>query len=410
LHSDIADNPAMPWKATDAMKERVKFVLEWEERWNEAQGGPTDMAELCRKYGVSRTAGHGWVKRYRDASHDLRAVEERSRRPHSNPKAFSPEVEDLVVQARKLKPKRGPRKLRAMMVDRYPEVEWPSTSSIGNILKRRGLCRPKRKRLRAPPATEPFANTAAPNDTWCNDFKGKFRMQDGEWCHVLTLLDAETRYLLRAEAMHDPTGNNVEKVLDSAFQEFGLPKAMRSDNGPPFASTGAGRLSKLSVWWLKFGIALERIQPGKPQQNGRLERCHRTLKENVPPAENLMLQRRALDEWRREYNKERPHEALGDVPPERVYRRSLRRYPRKLIKPEPPAWRDACDVDNQGYIRWHKHKLFVSSALAGEIVELERTGNWTWQIRFLDLIIAELDDRKLDRGIRLKRKPQRAEV
>jgi putative transposase len=146
LHSDIADNPAMPWKATDAMKERVKFVLEWEERWNEAQGGPTDMAELCRKYGVSRTAGHGWVKRFRAANHDVRAVEERARRPHTNPKA---------------------------MVDRYPEVEWPSISSAGNILKRRGLSRPKRKRLRAPPATEPFANAVAPNDTWCIDFKGR---------------------------------------------------------------------------------------------------------------------------------------------------------------------------------------------------------------------------------------------
>jgi hypothetical protein len=231
-----------------------------------------------------------------------------------------------------------------------------------------------------------FANTDVPNDTWCIDFKGKFRMRDGEWVHVLTLLDAQTRYLLRAEAM------------------------LRSDNGPPFASTGAGRLSKLSVWWLKLGIALERIKPGHPEQNGRLERCHRTLKEDVPPAEDLILQRRALDEWRREYNDERPHESLGDVPPERLYRRSPRRYPRKLLKPESPPWRDACDVDNQGYIRWRKHKLFISSALAGETVELECIGNWTWQIRFLDLIIAELDDRKLDRGIRLKRKPQPAAV
>jgi putative transposase len=228
---------------------------------------------------------------------------------------------------------------------------------------------------------------------------------------VLTLLDADTRYLLRAEAMLDPTGANVEKVLDSAFQEFGLPTAMRSDNGPPFASTGAGRLSRLSVWWLKLGIALERIEPGKPQQNGRLERCHLTLDEAVnPAAENLVEQRRVIDEWRRDYNEERPHEALADVPPAVVYRRSQRRYPRKLLKPDSPAWREACDVDRKGCIRWRKQKIFVTSALAGEIVELERSGEWTWQIHFLNLVIAELDERKIGRGIVMKRKPLPAEV
>jgi putative transposase len=249
LHTDIADNDAMPWKATDPMKERVNFVLEWERRWDEARGGPVDMSELCRKFGVGRPTGYAWVKRYRDAGLGPTALEEKSRRPLPNPHSISAEVEDLVVQARKLMPRRGPRKLRRILVERHPEVEWPSTSSIGNILKRRGLCPTRKMRQRAPPATQPFSATAAPNDTWCVDFKGKFRMQDGNWCHVLTLLDADTRYLLRAEPMLDPTGDNVEKVLDSAFQEFGLPKAMRSDNGPPFASTGAGRLSRLSVWW-----------------------------------------------------------------------------------------------------------------------------------------------------------------
>jgi len=411
LRSDIADKPAMPWKATDAMKERVNFVLEWERRWDEAQGGPVEMAELCRKYGVARPTGYAWVKRFREAGFDLRAVEEKSRRPLTNPHSISREIEDFVVQARKAMPRRGPRKLRKILLERHPEIEWPSTSSMGNILQRRGLCRLKKKRKHAPPATQPFASTAAPNDTWCIDFKGKFRLQDGNWCHVLTLLDADTRYLLRAEPMLDPTGDNVERVLDSAFQEFGLPKAMRSDNGPPFASTGAGRLSKLSVWWLRLGITLERIEPGKPQQNGRLERCHLTLEEAVTPAaENLIEQRRAIDEWRRDYNEERPHEALGDVSPALVYRRSPRRYPRKLLKPEPPAWREACDVDRHGCIRWRKQKIFVTSALSGEIVELERTGEWTWEIRFLNLVIAELDERKIDRGIVMKRRPQLAEV
>jgi len=401
----------MPWKATDAMKERVQFVLEWEQRWRDARGGSVDMAELGRKYGVSRPTGYTWVRRFRDGSHDVRPMEEKSRRPHSNPNVISPEVEDLVVEARKLLPRRGPRKLRAILVDRYPEIEWPSTSSIGNILRRRGLCRLKKRRSRIPAATAPFAQTLEPNDTWCIDFKGKFRLQDGNWCHVLTLLDADTRFLLRAEAMLDPTGDNVEKVLDSAFQEFGLPKAMRSDNGPPFASNGPARLSKLSVWWPKLGIRLERIEPGKPQQNGRLERCHLTLEEAVnPPAADLVAQRRLIDEWRRDYNEDRPHEALGDVPPELVYRRSPRRYPCRLLRPDPPAWRDACDVDHNGYIRWRKHKLFLSGALYGETVELERVGETIWEVRFLDLVIARLDERKIDHGIVMKRKPQLAEV
>jgi putative transposase len=386
-------------------------VLDWERRWAAAQGGIGDMAELCRKYGVSRPTGYAWVKRYRDAGFNLRAVEEKSRRPKNHPNAITAEVEDLLVQARKLMPRRGPRELRKILLERHPGVEWPSTTAIGNILKRRGLVRLKKKRKHAPPMTRPFAQTLAPNDTWCIDFKGKFRMLDGHWCHVLTLLDAETRYLLRAEPMLDPTGENVEKVLDSAFQEFGLPKAMRSDNGPPFASTGAGRLSRLSVWWLKLGISLERIEPGKPQQNGRLERCHSTLEEAVtPPAANLVAQRRAIDEWRRDYNDVRPHEALGDVPPARVYRRSPRGYPRKLIKPEPAVWADACDVDRAGCIRWRKHKLFISSALAGELVQLERNTESLWQVRFLDLVIGELNEHKLERGIILKRKPQRVTV
>ncbi|TMA22814.1 MAG: IS481 family transposase [Deltaproteobacteria bacterium] len=411
LHSDIVDNSAMPWKATDVMKEKVNFVLEWEKRWNEAEGGQVEMAELCRKYGVSRAAGYRWVNRFREAGHKLTALEEKSRRPHSNPNAISAEIEDWIVQARKQMPRRGPRKLRAILVDRHPDIDWPSTTSIGNLLKRRGLCRVRKTRKHAPPLTQPFAATLEPNDTWCIDFKGKFRLQDGNWCHVLTLMDADTRFLLRAEAMLDPTGDNVEKVLDSAFQEFGLPKAIRSDNGPPFASTGAGRLTRLSVWWLKLGIQLERIEPGKPQQNGRLERCHLTLEEAVTPsAENLVEQRRVIDEWRRDYNEDRPHEALGDVPPALVYRRSSRGYPRKLLKPDPPAWREACDVDRYGCIRWHRRKLFVTSALAGEIIELDRIGETTWEIRFLDLIIAELDDRKIAQGIVMKRKPQSAEV
>ncbi len=375
LNSDIADNAAMPWKATDAMKERVNFVLEWERRWDEARGGPVDVAELCRKYGVSRPTGYAWVKRFRDASHDVRAVEERSRRPHSNPQAISPEVEDWIVQARKAMPRRGPRKLRAILVERNPGIEWPSTSSIGNILKRRGLCRVRKLGQRAPPRTQPFAATTAPT-TPVHRFQGQIPHAGREL--VPRAHAARRGHALPAARRADarPERRQRREGPRLCIQEFGLPKAMRSDNGPPFASTGAGRLSRLSVWWLKLGIQLERIEPGKPQQNGRLERCHLTLEEAVTPsAENLVKQRRAIDEWRRDYNHVRPHQALGDVPPALVYRRSPRRYPRKLLKPDPPAWREACDVDRQGCIRWRRHKLFLTSALAA------RSSSWKGSAR-----------------------------
>jgi transposase InsO family protein len=283
----------MPWKETDAMQEKMRFVLEWERRWNDAQGGRVDVAEL--------------------------------------------EMEDLLVTARKLHPRWGPRKRCAWLLHRYPGSCFPSASCISKILQRRGLSRPHQRRRRSPtPLTQPFADCTGPNDTWCVDFKGKFRTQGGRWCHVLTLLDAWSRYLLRCEVVLDPDGDAVERILDSAFQEFGLPLAMRSDNGPPFASTGAAGLTTLSVWWLQLGIRLERIEPGEPQQNGRLERAHLTLEEIVStPAEDAAAQQRQLGPWRREYNEERPHEALGQRPPAHLYQPSPRRYPRKLLRPQP---------------------------------------------------------------------------
>jgi putative transposase len=395
----------MPWKETDAMQEKTRFVLEWERRWNAAEGGQVDVAELCRRYGVSRQTGYVWIKRFRDGDHDVRAMEERSRRPHSSPTAIELEMQDLVVAARKLHPRWGPRKLRAWLQHRYPGSCFPSASCMSSILLRHGLSRPrKRTRRKATPSTQPFADCAGPNDTWCIDFKGKFRMQDGRWCHVLTLLDAFSRYLLRCEALLDPDGAAVERILDSAFQEFGLPLAMRSDNGPPFASTGAAGLTRLSVWWLQLGIRLERIDPGEPQQNGRLERAHLTLEEIVStPAHDVVAQQRQLDPWRREYNDERPHEALGQRPPAHLYQPSARRYPRKLLRPEPTSWNDVCRVENDGCIRWHRRKLHVTNALIGEQVELERITETKWIVRYGELLLGSVDEENLNRGMIRKR-------
>ena len=384
----------MPWKETDAMKERVKFVLEWEKRWDEGEG-KLNFAALCREFGISRQVGYAWVARYREAAHDVRAVEERSRRPHTSPSKVCDELEDLVVAARKIHPTWGPRKLRAWLAHHHPQLELPAQSTIGEVLRRRGLTLPHRRRTRATKtSTQPFAEVTGPNATWCVDFKGHFRTQDGLTCYPLTILDAHSRFLIRCEGVQDPDGREVQRIFDSAFSEFGLPAAIRSDNGPPFASTGAGGLTKLSVWWIRLGIRLERIEPGKPQQNGRQERFHRTLKAETtkPPRSSLRTQQRAFDEFRKIYNEERPHEALAQMPPLTAYALSARRYPRPLERFVADApWNQVVRVDRDGFIRWNEQRLFISSALAHEDIELRYQENVEeWNVAFGPLSIGWL--------------------
>jgi putative transposase len=396
----------MPWLSTDAMKERTKFVLEWERLRESSPDGKVNLSELTRKYGISRQTGYEWLGRYQ-SSNSLDSLADRSSRPVTSPTKISEEIETLIVAAKKTYPKWGPRKLRALLVDRYPQREWPSASCMNEILKRHGLTKPRRKRRRTPlPVTAPFKRCEAPNAVWCIDFKGKFRTRDGTWCHVLTLVDAYSRYLLRAELLVEPTGPNVERILESAFQEFGLPAAMRSDNGPPFASTGAGGLTMLSVWWLRLGIELQRIEPGKPQQNGRLERVHLTLEEVVAePAANPTAQQRAIDLWRYEYNEVRPHEALHMKAPAAVFAPSKRHYPRKLI--EPMQWEpdEIYALDKQGRLRWKHRWIHISSALARQCVQVGYLDDFErLSVNYGSIFLGTIDTRALDRGLRIPRR------
>lgn len=394
------------------MKERTKLVLEWERRWDAAEGGPVNMAELCRMFGVSRQTGYTWVERYRAADQDVRAVEERSRRPKTSPTAISAELEDLIVEARKRWPRWGPRKLHARLVELNPGCAVPSASVMSKVLKRRGLTQPRRRRRRAPAAgvSAPFIGCERPNDVWCIDFKGWFETLDGVRCYPLTLLDAFSRYLLRCESLVDPDGQQVRRILDSAFLEFGLPVAIRSDGGPPFASTGPARLTELSVWLLQLGIRVEIIAPGKPQQNGRLERLHRTLKAEVasPPSQNWRAQQRAFDVWRRVHNQERPHEALGQRRPATIYTPSLRRYPRPLIKPTLDPFSEVARIDKYGFIKWHRRKLFISSALKHEDVELDPADNGRWDVHWGAIPLGRLDEHRPERGLMVPRRPRGA--
>lgn len=396
----------MPWSLTNATKERVKFALEWEKRWDAGEGR-MNFTELCREFGVSRETGYVWLRRFRAAGHKVEALAERSHRPLTSPHQVPQYVVDVIVAARKLRPTWGPRKLRAYLVDCNPGFEFPCESTFAGILHRNGLThlRGRKRRRLVVPSTRPFADATAPNTVWCVDFKGWFRTEDGRRCYPLTLIDAYSRYLLRCEALIDPDTKHVKPIFDSAFQEFGTPVAIRSDNGPPFASTGAaGGLTSLSVWWQRLGIRHDRITPGKPQQNGRLERFHRTLAEVVEePAAEAGAQQRAFDRFRHEYNHLRPHEALRQKPPLHAYAPTGQRYPRKLRELDYP-YADAVErVDKHGYIRWCDQRVFVSAALAYEPVSLDqgRTDDdeHLWTVRWGDLVLGTLDDRRLDRGL-----------
>lgn len=368
------------------MTERCKFVIEWARRWEEAQGGRVNLAELCRQFGVSRQTGHLWVKRYRESGQDLRSMEERSRRPHHRPHAVSQIMEDLVVDARKRQPNWGPRTLRRWLLNRNSGQPIPSHSCISNILKRRGLSKPRGNRRRGKPVAviSPFPECTTPNRTWCMDFKGWFRTLDGSKCYPLTLLDAFSRFLLRCECLTEPDGIQVQRILDSAFHEFGLPFCIRSDGGPPFASTGPACLSRSMLWLLKLGITVEIIAPAKPQQNGRLERLHRTYKLEVPPAASIRAQQRDSDVFRRVYNFERPHQSLSLETPGSIYSPSRRRYPSSLLGPHSS---DAIAghlemVDRDGFIRWRRSRFFIGHALANELVTLVPGQQRRWEVFF----------------------------
>jgi putative transposase len=401
----------MPWKKSNPMSERMKFVLEWQRRWEETKGGRIDVAELCRVFGVSRDTGYRWIKRFVESGQDLRAMAERSRRPHTSPTAVPPAMQDFIVAARKARPRWGPRMLRNWLVGRHPGRQFPSASSFASILKRNGLTTPRaRGRRRVPALGEPFAPAVAPNSVWCMDFKGHFKTADGNKCLPMTILDAFSRYNLRCEVVEETTLEAARYVLDSAFREFGLPAAIRSDNGPPFAARGPAGLSGLSVWLLRLGIRLERIQPGKPQQNGRLERYHRTLKLEAasPPEANARAQQRAFDLFRRRYNEERPHAALGDKAPSSLYVPSVRRYPCGLIQMEPLVFGQILTVDRHGFIRWNRTRLFISAALACEKVTLAPEGHSRWGVYFGRILLGDFDDQHLESGLRANPRPRKS--
>jgi transposase InsO family protein len=366
---------------TCAVDERMRFVIA-------AEKHEEPFAALCRGFGVSRRVGYKWLARYREAG--VPGLLDRSRAPLHHPHAMEDDIAERCLAVRREHPTWGPLKVRAWLERKAPAREWPAASTIGALFDREGLTVKRKLRRRSPPSSAPFADCAAANEVWCIDFKGWFLTGDGKRCEPLTLTDACSRYLLRCQALARTDTAHVWPVLDAAFREFGLPLYMRSDNGSPFASCGAGGLSTLSVKLIKAGVIPQRIKPGKPQQNGRHERMHLTLLRDAatPPARTLRQQIRQLHEFQRIYNEERPHQSLDDATPADLYTPSPRRFDGVLREPEYEG-RKVRRVRHNGEIRWRNDTLYINQALAGEPVAFEEDDNG-WAVSYGPIVLGTI--------------------
>jgi transposase InsO family protein len=364
----------MGWTETCAVDERMRFMISVEH-------GEEPFAAICRRFGVSRKTGYKWLARYEDGG-GVAGLADRSRAPLHHPQAIDAAIMERCLAVRRAHPTWGPVKVRAWLERRWPRTQWPAASTIGGLFDREGLTVKRRLRRRSPPSSAPFGHCGAANDVWCMDFKGWFLTGDGTHCEALTLSDAHSRYLLRCQVMGRTDELHVWPVLDAAFREFGLPRGLRSDNGAPFASRGAGGLSKLSVKVIKAGVRPERIAPGKPQQNGRLERLHLTLLQDTasPPARSLRQQIERFKAFQQLYNDERPHAALGNDTPADHYTASALRWDGVLREPHYGADHVVRRVRQNGEIKWQGGTIYISTALIGEpigLTEDESAGSWT---------------------------------
>ncbi|MEE8521970.1 MAG: IS481 family transposase [Gemmatimonadota bacterium] len=365
----------MPWRNLSPMEQRLEFLVD-------LRTGLWSMSELCASYGISRKTGYKWAARFRVEG--VAGLADWSRRPRQSPNATAPEVVEALVAARRRHPRWGAKKLLPLLAAEFPERHWPSLSTANRILERQGLLRRRRRRHRHPHPGHSRTVSEAANEVWTADFKGEFRTRDGRYCYPLTIVDDHSRYLLACRALLKPTTAATQATFTRLFRRLGLPQAIRTDNGSPFAGRGLARLSRLAVWWIELGIRPELIAPAHPEQNGRHERLHRTLKEAsvIPPAASCRAQQRRFDRFRDEYNHRRPHEALGQVPPASWYEPSPCPWPPSLPPTDYPEQFELRKVAFAGSIKWHSHRVFVSHCLQGKTLGLEELTPGVWNVYF----------------------------
>lgn len=377
----------MPFESTSATDQKLQFISEWSRE-------EIAFSQLCLKYGISRPTGYKWVERYK--SFGAAGLEERSHEAHSQPNALDPNLEQMLLRARDRYPSWGPKKLIAWIREKEGLERVCALSTANEILKRHGLVSARKVTPRAVTSSEPLAAYRDVNAVWCVDYKGWFRLGNGRRCDPLTLTDGFSRYLLRCQAFERMGLETTRRVFDATFREYGLPERIRSDNGAPFGSVAIGGLSALAVWWIRLGIVPERIAPGRPCQNGRHERMHRTLKEALqPPGYDLRAQQRRFNAFRRYFNEERPHEALGQRTPQSFYEASTRPYPARIPEPEYEPSMETRKVQCKGEFKWKGGELFLSETLRGETIGLRAVSDGIWEIRFCYLVLGSLNERTM---------------
>lgn len=379
----------MSWKASGTVEQRNRFI-------EACHSGLYTMTELCRAFEVSRKTGYKWRNRF--AAEGLAGLEDRSSAPLHSPQRMDPAIEKLLLDTREARLTWGPRKILAFLAQRDPELaeSLPASSTVGDLYQREGLV--KKRRRRGPRPFEPAGalHTQMPNEVWTADFKGEFRLQTGPYCYPFTLADAHTRFLLGCEAELSTSLQGARDGFLKAFRTYGLPRAIRTDNGTPFVGHGFSGLSQLSVWWIKLGIRHQRIAKGRPDQNGRHERMHLTLGDEAtrPSESSLEEQQARFDVFRCDFNEVRPHEALGQQTPASCYQPSPRSYPEEIVSPEYPSCYELRKVDVSGHFKFRGLTLFIAHPMAGETVGLIEIDDGVWSVRFYDHEIGRIKPRE----------------
>jgi putative transposase len=372
----------MPWKECNVVEERLRFIarlLDGEK-----------MAALCREFGISRKTGYKIYSRYKDCGID--GLTDRSRRPYRQASQLPMQIEKLIVGLKKEYPHWGAPKIREKLKRLYPDIHCPAISTVHAVLDRHGLVK-RRKRKRHKACGTTLAHVSSPNELWCADYKGEFMLADRRYCYPLTVTDYASRYLITCDALSTTREVYAFPVFERAFKDFGLPKTIRTDNGVPFSSPNAlYGLSKLSVWWLRLGINIERIKPGHPEQNGRHERMHLTLKKEAtkPAAGNFLVQQARFDDFIDYYNTERPHQALNMRMPAENYKKSPRPY-KGLGDLEYPFHDRAALVTNCGRICFKRRKINVSTVFAGQLLGIKQVTNSVWLVSFMHYDLGYFD-------------------
>lgn len=358
----------MPWIKTKPMDQKIQLIADW-------QTGYFSITDLSQKYGISRKTAYKWIDRYEELGID--GLKEQSRRPNHSPNQTTNDLIEMIVKEKLKNRNRGSKKIYNQLKIQYPDIDWPAPSTMGEWLKKHGLVKKRKRRLRVPPYTEPFQSCQKPNAVWSADFKGQFFTLDGKLCYPLTVSDNYSRYLLKCQGLPGPRYQLTKKVFKSAFREYGLPDAIRVDNGTPFASRGIGGLSRLSIWWIQLGIVPERIDKGCPQQNGRHERMHRTLKAEAIDSKvpHIKEQQKRFDWFCFDYNHNRPHESLNQEPPAKHYQKSNRIYIEKPIRPEYDHGFIVRRVCSGGDIKLYGCRYYLTELLFGQDVGLKETAD-----------------------------------